>query len=68
MPPMFFSVGEDEMLRSDTETAVKKLKAENVTVRQETGAGMFHIYALFPILPEAGKAFKALQDFSEKYF
>ena len=68
MPPMFFSVGEDEMLRSDTETAVKKLKAENVTVQQEMGAGMFHIYALFPVLPEAGKAYKALQDFSEKYF
>lgn len=68
MPPMFFAVGEDELLRSDTETVVSKLKSQNIAAECELGSGMFHIYALFPILPESRKAFQALKIFSEKYF
>lgn len=68
MPPTFFAVGEDELLRSDTETVVAKLKAQNTATECETGSGMFHIYALFPVLPESRKAFQALKSFAEKYF
>ena len=67
-PPMFFTVGEHEMLLSDTLTVAEKLRAENVEVNVDIGKKMFHIYALFPSqLPEAKRSFDKLTKFISKH-
>ncbi len=68
-PPMCFTVGCDEMLRSDTETIVKKLKAENIPVTVFRGNGMFHVFTLFHgIIPEATAAFSVVTNFISDRF
>jgi acetyl esterase/lipase len=57
-PPMFFAVGGDEMLYSDTMTIVDKLRAEGGEVETDVGERMFHVYPLFySFLPEGKRAF-----------
>lgn len=63
-PPMFFTVGGDEMLLCDTLRIAKKLKKANRSVTVDVGKGMFHIYALFfNYLPEARRSFDKLKSF-----
>ena len=68
-PPMFFAVGENELLLSDTLSIVEKLTNEKTKVKCMIGEGMFHIYALFPsLIPEATVVFKELAVFSKDIF
>jgi acetyl esterase/lipase len=63
-PPVFISAGENEMLLSDSETIGKKLTEAGSKVTMVKGEGMFHIYALFTLLPQARVAMKELENFS----
>ena len=66
-PPMFFAVGGNELLLSDTLTVTEKLKAEGIYTECSVSDGMFHIFALFPsLIPEARQVFRQLADFSKR--
>ena len=63
-PPAFFTVGEHEMLLSDTLIVAESMKKNGVSVSVDTGAGMFHIYTLFGrYIPEAKRSYKRLLNF-----
>ncbi|MCQ2461684.1 MAG: alpha/beta hydrolase [Clostridia bacterium] len=68
-PPMCFTVGCDEMLRSDTETIVKNLHKNKVPVTVFRGNGMWHVFTLFHgIIPEATAAFSVVTNFISDRF
>ncbi|NLL62817.1 MAG: alpha/beta hydrolase [Ruminococcaceae bacterium] len=68
-PPMFFTVGTHEMLKSDTDTIVENLLKHGVDVTVHYGEGMWHVYTLWHgIVPEATESFKALCAFINKSF
>ncbi len=68
-PPMFFTVGCDEMLRSDTETIAANLRKNGVPVEVFRGNGMWHVFTLFHgIVPEATAAFSCLTNFISDRF
>lgn len=58
-PPMFFAVGGDEMLLSDTTTIAEKLQEADVPVEVESQPHMFHVYPMFySLIPEAKISFR----------
>lgn len=68
-PPMFFAVGEDEMLLDDTLMVVKKLKNAKVSVSCEKKQGMFHTYVLYKnMMPESKKSFDKTKKYVQKIF
>ncbi|MDO5123606.1 MAG: alpha/beta hydrolase [Eubacteriales bacterium] len=68
-PPMFFTVGEDEILLSDTLAVSEKLKALNIYSEVEVGDGMFHAYPMFrKIVPEGKESFERVADFIAKVY
>ena len=62
-PPSFVTVGGDEMLRSDAETLVEKLKNAGVEATLLVGDRMMHAYPVYQIFPEARQALKAISAF-----
>lgn len=68
-PPMFFTVGGDEMLLDDTMRIVEKLEKQGVSAQYDLQEGMFHIYVLYcKFVPEAKKSFNKLLAFiNERY-
>lgn len=68
-PPMFFTVGCDEMLRSDTETIVDNLRKNKVPVGVHRGNHMWHAFTIYHgIVPEATAAFSDVISFiSDKF-
>ena len=62
-PPVFVTVGGDEMLLSDAETLVEKLKKAGVSASLLVGDRMFHAYPVYQIFPEARQALKAISAF-----
>ena len=62
-PPVFVTVGGDEMLRSDAETLVEKLKNAGVEATFLIGDRMMHAYPVYQIFPEARQALKAISAF-----
>lgn len=68
-PPMCFTVGCDEMLRSDTETIVKNLREHKIPVTVFRGNGMWHVFTLFHgIIPEATAAFSCVTNYISDRF
>ena len=68
-PPMFFTVGCDEMLRSDTETIVENMRKNKVPVGVFRGNGMWHAFAFYHgIIPEATAAFSDIVSFISDRF
>ncbi len=68
-PPMFFTVGCLEMLRSDTETIVDNLRKNKVPVGIHRGNGMWHAFAIYHgIVPEATAAFSDILNFISSSF
>ena len=62
-PPVFVTVGGDEMLLSDSQTLVDKLKKAGVEATLFVGDRMFHAYPVYQIFPEARQALKAISAF-----
>ena len=67
-PPSFVTVGEIEMLRSDGETLVEKLRAAGVPATLYVGERMFHAFPVYQIFPEARQALKAICGFISGQF
>ena len=62
-PPVFVTVGGDEMLRSDSETLVKKLREAGVSATLHVGDRMFHAFPVYQLFPEARHALKEISAF-----
>jgi acetyl esterase/lipase len=63
-PPMFFTVGGDEMLLDDTLTIVDKLRECGVDVDCDVQPEMFHIYTVFRnLMPESRESYARLLSF-----
>jgi monoterpene epsilon-lactone hydrolase len=64
LPPLFFTVSENECLRDDCYAAVNKAREAGVSADVITRPGMPHVWPIFyPLIPEAGKDLKRAVDF-----
>jgi len=63
-PPMFFAVGESEMLLDDTLGVVKKLEKAHIPVICERKPDMFHSYVLYKnMMPESKDSYLKIRQF-----
>ena len=63
-PPMFFAVGESEMLLDDTLGVVKKLEKADIPVICDRKPDMFHSYVLYKnMMPESKESFIKIKNF-----
>lgn len=63
-PPMFFAVGDEEMLLSDTLTIAEKLRRQGVPVECDVQPEMFHVYVVYHrLLPEAEESYQKMLRF-----
>ncbi len=67
-PPIFVTVGGYEMLKSDSETLVKKFRKAGVEASLYVGEGMFHVFPVYQLFPEAQKGLKAVCGFIQGKF
>ena len=66
-PPMFFSVGDHEMLLDDTLKVVNKMKKDGVSVICERKPEMFHTYVLYKnYMPESRESYSRMINFIRK--
>lgn len=62
-PTTLITAGGNEMLLSDSQTLHDKLKAAGVDVRLDITPGMFHVFNLYRIFPEAQRILKLVNAF-----
>ena len=62
-PPMLIQVGTWEMLESDSMTVYKKARKARVKATLEKYPGMFHVFQMYPIVPESKYAWKKIGEF-----
>lgn len=62
-PKMLLQVGTWEMLESDSVTVYKKAKKAGVKATLEKYPGMFHVFQMYPVLPESKYAWKKIGEF-----
>ena len=67
-PPIFVTVGGDEMLLSDSKTLVEKFRKAGVKATLYVGDRMFHAFPVYQIFPEARQALKAIDAFIRGQF
>ena len=68
LPPLFISVGSDEILRDDSIRFAEKAKKAGVNVTLKIGEGMFHCYPVCtPLFPEATEAMDEIGKFINKH-
>lgn len=67
-PPLFVTVGGNEMLLSDSETIVDKFKKAGVDARLDITPGMWHVFNLYQVFPEAKRALQIVDDFIKEQF
>jgi len=62
-PPLFVTVGGNEMLLSDSETIVEKFRKAGVEASLYVEPGMFHVFNLYEVFPESQRAIKIVNNF-----
>ncbi len=62
-PPILVTAGGYEMLLSDSKTLVDKFQKAGVRAKLYIGEGMFHVFQVYQLFPEAQKALKVMCDF-----
>lgn len=67
-PPMFFTAGGIEMLRSDSETIVEKLQKAGVEANLHVFPGQVHAFPVYQVYPEAMQALKEIFAFVRTQF
>ncbi len=67
-PPMLVTAGGNEMLLSDSETLVEKLRAVGVNARLYVAEGMFHVFNIYQLFPESRRALKEMSRFIRESF
>jgi acetyl esterase/lipase len=63
LPPMLVHAGEDEILREDAVRIHELAKAAGVDARLEIYPRMWHVWQLFPALPQAGQSLDDIAQF-----
>ena len=67
-PPMFFAVGESEMLLDDTLGVVKKLENAAIPVICDRKPDMFHSYVLYKnMMPESKDSYLKIKRFVREH-
>jgi acetyl esterase/lipase len=67
LPPLLVQVGTAEVLLSDAERLVEKVRTAGGTVEYQPEDGLFHCYQLFPLYPEAHDAVDRIGEFIRKH-
>jgi acetyl esterase/lipase len=68
LPPLLIHVGEDEVLRSDSERLAENTRAAGGYVEYYVGARLWHVWHLFaPYLPEAKAALADIATFIHRH-
>jgi acetyl esterase/lipase len=67
LPPLLIHAGEDEILRDDAIRCEKKAKEAGVDVRLEIYPHMWHVWQLFPELPEAERSLADIGQFLKSH-
>ena len=63
LPPLLIQVGTDEILLDDAVRCASKARKTGVDVTLETWDGMFHVFQMFPFLPETKRAVESIAKF-----
>lgn len=63
LPPLLIHVGEQESLREDAVRSAAAARAAGVDVRLEVYPRMWHVWQLFPALPQAGASLADIARF-----
>lgn len=67
LPPMLVHVGEDEILRSDAVRITDVARSAGVDVRLEIYPRMWHVWQLFPSLPQAVQSLDDIAEFLQSH-
>ena len=62
-PPILVTVGGYEMLKSDSETLVKKFRDAGIDAQLYVGEGMFHVFNVYQFFPESRKAIRLVNEY-----
>lgn len=63
LPDTLMMVGSDEILLSDSESMASAMARQGVDVRLEVWPDMWHVWPMYPDLPEADKALEKIAEF-----
>jgi acetyl esterase/lipase len=63
LPPICIHVGSAEFLLDDSHRLVEKLRADGVAHRLRVWDGLFHVFQLYPPLPEAAESLQDMASF-----
>jgi acetyl esterase/lipase len=63
LPPLLIHAGEDEILRHDAKHAERLAREAGVAVRLEIYPRMWHVWQLYPSLPQAGQSLDDIAQF-----
>lgn len=67
LPPLLIHVGEDEILRADALRITELAQAAGVDARLEIAPRMWHVWQLFPDLPQARQSLQDIAQFLESH-
>jgi len=68
LPPLLIQVGADEILLDDAKRCADKARQAGVDVTLEIWDEMFHVFQLFPFLPETKEAVAHIAEFARGLF
>lgn len=68
LPPLLIQVGSDEVLLNDSTRLAERAQAVGVDVRLEIWEEMFHVFPMFPFLPESRRALESILRFAADRF
>lgn len=63
LPPVLIHCGEDEMLREDAVQLTERAQAAGVAVRLEVYPNMWHVWQIFPALPQTHQSLDDIGQF-----
>ena len=66
-PPLLIQVGTEEILLDDARSFARSAEAQGVRVTLEIWENMFHVFQMFPMLPDADRALASIVDFLTSY-
>lgn len=62
-PPLLVQVGTEEILLDDSRSFARSAESQGVQISLEIWENMFHVFQMFPMLPDADRALTNVADF-----